>query len=434
MSELPRRWTETTLGDVCSKPQYGWTTKADPDGDGVRLLRTTDITPGVINWSRVPFCTTEPSDPRKYLLAADDIVVSRAGSVGVSMRIGQAPPSVFASYLIRFRAEPGIEPGYVAWYLKCPRYWRQIGASAVGIALFNVNAKKLAAVQLPLPPLAEQRRIVAAIEEHFSRLDAVEESLRRADKRLTTLKLSVLRTAIDGNWPVEPLGELLTSLRNGVFASRPSIDPPGIPIFRISAVRPLSLDVIDFRFADLSPEAAKRYFVQEGDLLFTRYSGNPDYVGACAVVPHLEQPVLHPDKLIRVTVDRSKADPKFLALALSIGRGRRAIEERRKTTAGQVGIAGGQLKTVPVIVPPLPDQRRIVAEVERRLSLVDALAAATTTALKRSVALRRSILERAFTGNLVSQDPTDEPASVLLDRIRAERDATPRSKRSRSAR
>jgi len=79
--------------------------------------------------------------------------------------------------------------------------------------------------------------------------------------------------------------------------------------------------------------------------------------------------------------------------------------------------------------PTLPDQRRIVAEVERRLSLVDALAAATTAALKRSAALRRSILERAFTGKLVPQDPRDESASTLLERIRAQREAAGASKR-----
>ena len=322
-----------------------------------------------------------------------------------------------------------IESKFLWYRFNDERFWVKSGSAQPFVKVRDSLEKTLL-----LPPLAEQRRIVAAIEEHFSRLDAAEEALCRADKRLTALKLSALQTAIDGNWPEKPLGDLLTTLRNGVFASRPSIEPPGIPIFRISAVRSLSLDVSDLRFADLPPEAASGYYVQEGDLLFTRYSGNPDYVGACAVVPHLEQPVLHPDKLIRVIVDRSKADPKFLVLALSIGKARRAIEERRKTTAGQVGIAGGQLKTVPVSVPPLADQRRIVAEVERQLSLVDALAAATAAALKRSAALRRSILERAFTGKLVPQDPTDEPASVLLERIRAERAADGASRKTRRSR
>jgi type I restriction enzyme S subunit len=83
---------------------------------------------------------------------------------------------------------------------------------------------------------------------------------------------------------------------------------------------------------------------------------------------------------------------------------------------------------------PLPDQHRIVAEVERRLSLTGALAAATAAALKRSAALRRQVLERAFTGKLAPQDPADEPASALLERIKAEREtqAKPGKRRGRA--
>lgn len=131
-------------------------------------------------------------------------------------------------------------------------------------------------------------------------------------------------------------------------------------------------------------------------------------------------------------VDRSVAEPSFIAIALSTGPGRRAIEERRKTTAGQVGIAGSELKKVPVPIPLLDEQRWIVAEAERQLSIVDALAVQISRTFRRSGALRRSILEQAFTGTLVPQDPSEEPASVLLERIAAERAAAPkRSRRER---
>ena len=162
------------------------------------------------------------------------------------------------------------------------------------------------------------------------------------------------------------------------------------------------------------------YLVTEGDLLFTRYSGNPEYVGACARVPELPRPTLHPDKLIRVVIDREKADPAFIELACATGVTREQIRARRKTTAGQVGIAGGQLKSVPIPLPPVDEQRRIVAEVEHRLSAVDTLRASIQRAQRRSASLRRSILERAFRGELVPQDPADEPAEALLARIRTQ--------------
>ena len=83
------------------------------------------------------------------------------------------------------------------------------------------------------------------------------------------------------------------------------------------------------------------------------------------------------------------------------------------------------MKSVSVPVPPLEEQRRIVAEVEERLSRIDALRASIERAQRRSQTLRAAILERAFRGELVPQDPTDEPAEALLARIRAEREATP---------
>ena len=80
--DLPLGWASTTLGGICDKPEYGWTTKAANSGPSPKLLRTTDISKGVIDWSTVPVCTQVPPSLDKYLLKKEDIVVSRAGSVG----------------------------------------------------------------------------------------------------------------------------------------------------------------------------------------------------------------------------------------------------------------------------------------------------------------------------------------------------------------
>jgi type I restriction enzyme, S subunit len=126
-----------------------------------------------------------------------------------------------------------------------------------------------------------------------------------------------------------------------------------------------------------------------------------------------------------------------VAIASSIGASRTFIDSVTKTTAGQAGIAGSELKQMPLPLPPLLEQNRIVAEVERQFSFIEAAERAVETGLLRSAALRRSILKAAFEGRLVRQDPTDEPASVLLDRIRAERLAaastTPKKTRSKVA-
>ena len=216
---LPQGWIISTLGDVSDKPQYGWTTKANPQGGKIRLLRTTDITSGKVEWSKVPFCTDEPEDIEKYLLKSGDILISRAGSVGASYLVPKdVDDAVFASYLIRFRAKGPTNRKYVYYYLKSPDYWGAIGAYKSGIAVPNVNASKLAQIPIPIAPITEQKRIVGEIEKQFSRLDEAIAGLKRAKANLKRYKAAVLKAAVEGKlteqWrkkhpDVEPASKLL---------------------------------------------------------------------------------------------------------------------------------------------------------------------------------------------------------------------------------
>ncbi len=178
-NELPQAWARTTLGQICSKPQYGWTCKGARDGR-VKYLRTTDISDGQINWSSVPYCADAPDDIEKYRVHSNDILVSRAGSVGVSYRIKDVPAdAVFASYLIRFNALEGIEPKFVEAFLNSKEYWEAISEFTAGIAIPNVNASKLASLELPLAPLDEQRRIVAKLEKLLGQVETCQQRLAK---------------------------------------------------------------------------------------------------------------------------------------------------------------------------------------------------------------------------------------------------------------
>src|SRR5689334_16155560 len=149
---LPVSWKSVTLGDICYSSQYGWTTSARANGSQFRFLRTTDISHGPIDWSSVPFCEELPEEPEKYRLVPGDIVISRAGSIGLSALIGECPPSVFASYLIRFRPIEQLSAKYIAFFLQSSSYWEQVKNSAAGIALQNVNATKLSKIEIPIAP------------------------------------------------------------------------------------------------------------------------------------------------------------------------------------------------------------------------------------------------------------------------------------------
>jgi type I restriction enzyme, S subunit len=169
MDKLPLGWTPTTLGEICTKPQYGWTTKAKKNGV-LKYIRTSDISTGKINWARVPYCDKAPNEINKYKVWKDDILIARAGSVGVSHRIQTTDTdAVFASYLIRFRPHNEIIPAYIELYLNTNDFWNAISEKSAVIAIPNVNASKLSKLEIPLPPYEEQRRIVAKLENSWQK-------------------------------------------------------------------------------------------------------------------------------------------------------------------------------------------------------------------------------------------------------------------------
>jgi type I restriction enzyme, S subunit len=226
-------------------------------------------------------------------------------------------------------------------------------------------------------------------------------------------------------WSWTTLGDVVELLRNGL-AMAPREDF-GVPILRISAVRPLRLDVSDLRYLPGDLADYEGYELEPGDLLFTRYNGNVALVGACAVVPEGTRGIVHPDKLIRVKV--KALSPAFVAAAATVGRSREHITKWTRSTAGQAGISGSDLKQMPLPVGPLNEQRRIVDALDSYLTRLEA----ASEGLKRVEAnlkrYRASVLRAAVEGRLVPNEAelakkegrSYEPAAVLLSRVLRER-------------
>jgi len=224
-------------------------------------------------------------------------------------------------------------------------------------------------------------------------------------------------------WTWASLDQVLSELRNGI--SQPPREIAGLPILRISAVRPMHVDLKNCRYLPASTtEMYKQYALKVNDLLFTRYNGSRDLAGVCARVPTITETIVHPDKLIRGTpalVD--KYFSSFLAIAVNVGLSRKYIEEHLYTTAGQWRISGRNLRSTPIPLPSLAEQTQIVNEVEQRLSAADRLADTLSRQLDQTKVTRQLLLREAFAGLLVRQNPNDKPASVLLESARISREA-----------
>jgi type I restriction enzyme S subunit len=235
-------------------------------------------------------------------------------------------------------------------------------------------------------------------------------------------------------WCWASIDQLALLVRNGL-PEKPSSDPPGFPILRINAVRPMSVDLTEVRYLSKVREKVADYFLTDGDLLFTRYNGSIELLGVCGMVRNCQQETLHPDKLIRVKTALTSPLPEFIEIASNVGFSRKHIQARARTTAGQTGVSGGDIKETPLPLCPLEEQRCIIEEINARLSVINKSMSDMEMGIERATRLRQSILKRAFEGKLVPQDPNDEPASVLLERIRDARaaESTQRAHKRRKA-
>ncbi len=221
-------------------------------------------------------------------------------------------------------------------------------------------------------------------------------------------------------WVWASVEQLSESVRNGI-SKTPNTDQRGFPIFKINAVRPMSVNFAAIKHIELDEIDADGYWVEVGDVLATRYNGSVDLLGVFGMVRKVPERTLHPDKLIKMKPVLGVKLGAWIEVCGNVGVSRKYLVARVKTTAGQTGISGEDLKKTPIPLAPIAEQEAAIEMLDARLAGASELEHPTYLALKQSIAQRQNILRAAFAGQLVPQDPNDEPASVLLARIRAER-------------
>ena len=203
---------------------------------------------------------------------------------------------------------------------------------------------------------------------------------------------------LPNGWGVIRFENICDLIRNGI-----SVKPEGesgTKIFRISAVRPFQLNLDDYRF--LNTDDVGDFVLNNGDLLFTRYNGTRNFVGVCAEFKSNEIYV-YPDKLIRAVVNSTEINNTFLMYGFNTGISREFIESRIRTTAGQSGISGSDIKAIPVIICSLAEQTQIVAILESKLNACDQVADELAKQLKQAELLKQAVLKAAFSGNLLDK-------------------------------
>ena len=163
IGEIPDDWKVRPIGEICHKPQYGYTASATEKAVGAKFLRITDIKDGRVNWDEVPYCDCPDEVIDNYILRPGDILFARTGSTGKSFLISSCPRAVFGSYLIRLRAKSDVDVQYLSYFLDSSCYWRQVSQKSGGSIQSGINASLLSSIQVPIASLGEQRKIASVL-------------------------------------------------------------------------------------------------------------------------------------------------------------------------------------------------------------------------------------------------------------------------------
>jgi type I restriction enzyme, S subunit len=454
MSDLPVGWADSSMADVAELSLGKMLDTKQATGlDPTPYLRNVNVRWGAFDLDDLAAMDIRPDELERVLARRGDVIVCEGGEPGRSAVWSGAPVAIQKA-LHRVRPRQGVNSSFLAMLLRHQAASGELGRLFTGTTIKHLPKEKLQAVRVPCAPTAEQERIVTAIEEAFAKLDAGEAALRATRQRLKRLRESVLAAAVTGRLvpqdstdepaskllaagglkPGEPMvpGELPSSwcwigLRNissdSGYGSSVKCDyvTDGPGVLRIPNVQGGSIDLSDLKRAPAIAIPA-HLFLKAGDLLIVRTNGSRALIGRAAPVVR-EQGCSFASYLIRFRIVPSLASVDYLSILLSAPAWRRRLEAAAASSAGQYNLSLRTLDPLPIALPPRQEQDRIVAEVEQQFSFIDACERTVDLGLARSAALRRSILKSAFEGNLVPQDPKDEPAAALLGRTRAERAA-----------
>lgn len=465
MSDLPQAW-ECCLLDEINDPErpicYGILMPGPDLPEGVPYVKVRNIRDEKVLVDEVHRTSVEiESKFARSRLRAGDVLVSIRGTYG---RTALVPATLEGGNITQdtARVAPvGADAKYVRMFMQSPEAQNYFKAVARGVAVKGVNIGDLRKLPVPVAPVAEQERIVAAIEEASSKLDAGEAGLRTVRQLLKRMRDAVLAAAVTGRIvPQDPTDTPATKLLAGLGVRLLHDLAPGlpdsweaVPLWQVAEVRlgrqrspqratgprmrpylraanvgwdGLRLD--DVKEMSFTEAESVTFEMAYGDLLLSEASGSPGEVGKPAQYRNdIPGGCCFQNTLIRVRLKAGLSPDYYEHFFRHEARIGRFASGSRGVGIHHLGQKA--LKEWLVTVPPPEEQERIVVEIDRQFSFLNACESAVATGLTRSAALRRSVLKAAFEGKLVPQNPSDQQASVLLERIRQQRAAAPKAAR-----
>lgn len=485
-----RGWSWATLETIAEVVGGVTKNQRLAQGRDVPYLRVANVQRGHLDLSVVKTILASEAAIAELRLLPGDILLNEGGDRDKLGRgwvwEGQIPECIHQNHVFRARLRnPWISPKFVSYYTNSVGQSYFLGQGKQTTNLASISLSKIRQLPVAVPPAGEQRRIVDEIEKQFTRLDAAVATLKSVQAKLKRARASVLKAAVEGRLvpteaelaraegrsyePASALLERILAERHSRWPKGKKYQPPAEPKtddlpelpegwswatwaqtgtsqngrpfpssqYQSAGVRLLrpgnllasgAVEWNDSNMRRLPHEWATKcpeLLLDPGELVMnlTAQSLKDEFLGRICITGPGE-PALLNQRLARLTP--LLLDRRYVLWLLKSS-WFRAFVQALNTGSLIQHMFTSQLDAFILPLPPAAEQARIAAEVERRLSVIDNLEHTVEQNIARCGRLRQSILKRAFEGKLVPQDPSDEPASRLLERIRAATDSTDRS-------
>ncbi|KKO20484.1 MAG: restriction endonuclease subunit S [Candidatus Brocadia sp.] len=451
MSNLPKGWTVEKLGNISERITKGTTPTSYGFkylDSGIRFVKVENIKNGEIDHDSIRhyISGTANENQKRSILQDGDILFSIAGTIGVSCLVTRddLPANTNQALAIIRGTKHTFNPKFLMLQLGSQLSKKEVEKQARGGGMNNISLQDVSEMIVNIPPFNEQRRIVAKLEKLLHRVDACKERLDKIPAILKRFRQSVLAAACSGrltedwrekntddnnydkdyklpaSWKRAELSEFIDSMTNGIYKPDKYYDDKATACLRMYNIQEGKIILKNLKRILLSTDEIEKYKLEEGDILVNRVNSR-ELVGKAGIVEKLPEPIIFESKNIRLRLKRKLISPRYINYCFMTRIARDAFEDTAKQTVGMATISQPQIASLKVPVPTLPEQHEIVRRVDALFKKADEIEARYKKAEAFVDKLSQSILAKAFRGELVPQDPNDEPASELLKRVKEER-------------
>ena len=426
---LPHNWTKCKFSDIADiRNGYAFSKndflKEKNGKNEIPLIKQTQFDGDKVDLSKAYYL------PAGFLAEYSDFQVKKGDVlIGMSGSIGK-----LCIYQHDFPALQNQRTGLIKTYtdeIDNKFFWfflqtveAKLMSDSKGVGVQNISSNDIGDIELSLPPLLEQHRIVARIDSLFSELDNGVAFLKTIKAQLAIYRQAVLQWAFErDNSEIVQLCEI-ADIVGGITKGRDltKYETIFLPYLRVANVQAGYLDLTEVKKIELKLEEKEKYLLKENDVLYTE-GGDKDKLGRGTIWKNEIKNCVHQNHIFRARIDVKKAVPKYIALFSLAKPAKDYFFSKAKQTVNLASINMTVLRSLPIPLPSVAEQLAIVSAIESRLSVCDKLEQTIDQTLALSASLRQSILKKAFEGRLVPQDPNDEPAEKLLERIKAEKAA-----------